>query len=1682
MICLMRTSRILKYTKSQKILLVLSVIFLLLLVPVSVKSLQRQFIQKSLAAELKNKEGLNKEETTPYAKGEIIIKLKNGVSRIITKASNKSLKIDEDGVNFDDVDPKSLPKSLVNLDSKIHITKIDKLFKGFVNPKDQLAAFKEKFKQDIEQGNRTINEPELLAIDLSGIYKLQFDSKASISEVLSILANNDDLDFAEPNYQAKTFFTPNDPYYLDTYPTNVGARDPTWNPSYDYQWDLKQMNVTQAWDFSQDSADTIIAIVDTGVDYNHTELSGTKIIKGFDFVNRDNDPMDDSGHGTHVAGIIAANTNNNTGIAGVCPNCRLIVMKALNSQGVGYDSDLSDAIYQGVINGARVINASWGGSGHSLVLQDILNYVYQNNVVFIAAAGNSNSDVSGITPAGITCATPADPTTDCTITVSATQENKTIASYSNWGTGIDVAAPGGSGETYDIISLRANNTWLGNTVGGIYTRLSGTSMASPHVAGLAGLILSKNPQLTVQQVRNIIINSANDTGLVGFDDSYGYGRVDAYKALNSMNTSSPVISKITSPLQENIVPTSFTIKGTASANNFASYKIEYANTPISPWTSDGITLANSGTRQVVNGILATANLNRPDSIYYLKLTTNAGGVDYPTVVQVKIDKSLRPNFPVKFGSRSDYQKIIVSDINNDSAGDIIFKNDDEAKIYALKQDGTNLSGWPVATGELYATLFQSNTPTVYDLDTTYPGKEIFTPVSLNASGEQILGLHADGSVLPGWSVQDWVNRGSLGYPLDTMTAGKFNNTNGVLFPETFEYNPSEGTKIRIYDKNSNSISGWPLQVAEGTVQQTPVITDLDKDGNDEMTLVYFDQTTHDYSLRIYSTNGGLVKTIPLISNTITGSIVGPVTADLDADGYPEIIAVVSKAPTSDRFLYVWDRNGNIKSASWPKKISETLDPAWNTKVLSVGDFKGDGSVEILTYINRNFYIIDNNANIFASGGNGPSQNGRYITGIANVLTSTGVSLIALPWSTKIYLYAFDPVAKTFTVVNGYPKDFKINGTTSIYDGIVGTPVLTDLDNNNNIELITTYSNASDSIAQKGFGLYVFNLGYLITKTDWPQYLNNESHSSNYKTPLRSISAWFANENASITTDDRIDVYFPGLPCFADGSRNNVNVYNSSTGALIGHMTDYSSSTVYWCGTWGTPTPAPGGGYIYPVSGAVYRYFGTKDYFRRTKGLPQYVSFLLPNVTGLSNSVDLGALTLPTNTPTITPSPSPTPSCTTPNYPTNITPSGTIISNGSNMSVVFKWNAVPGVSSYAFRIDDQANLWCDPPVSECYSSQYPNCAKYSGDYCNDNVTTNQITRTLQAGHTYKIWVHSISPCGAGWSNPSPFTYLTLSGITQTPTPTPPALRALSSWYANENSSVTTDDRIDVYFPGTPYFADGSRDKVEVYNGITGSYIGLMKDYSTSTAYWSGIWGTPTPIPGGGNSYPINGAVYRYYGTTFYFRQIKKLPQYIKFRLPGVTNYSNNVNLGPLYLDDFNDNLLSANWIIKNGTWSETGGVVKQTSISIGDPKKLILSNSGINFLTNQTVTAKVRVDTWSDGDSARAGVSIFTNTNDGTGYNFVFHNNHSTVQFLDDYIVWGPAYTFNWTNGVWYWFQIKNENGTLYAKVWQDGTTEPTSWPYTWARSGRTGYPALNGGSTRSTGSGNTTSFDYVYIE
>ncbi|MEO8082376.1 MAG: S8 family serine peptidase [Ardenticatenales bacterium] len=314
-----------------------------------------------------------------------------------------------------------------------------------------------------------------------------------LAPILTSLAPERD-DHARPRSRLDLLFTPNDPYLSQ-------------------QWHHAKIESAGAWD-RQRGAGVTIAIVDTGTNCNHADLAG-KCVTGYDYVNHDNNPADDQGHGTHVAGIAAAVTNNGVGGAGVGWDSMVMPVKVLDRTGNGGHSAIASGITYAADHGADIINMSLGGAFTSSALRTAVEYAISHGVVVVAAAGNENTSNPSY-PAAYTGV----------ISVAATTQSDQRASFSNYGTTIKVAAPG--------VSI------LSTVMTGGYQAWSGTSMASPVVAGLAALLVAQNPSRTPAQVEQILEQSADDLGDRGWDPNFGWGRINARKALEfSPGTSTP---------------------------------------------------------------------------------------------------------------------------------------------------------------------------------------------------------------------------------------------------------------------------------------------------------------------------------------------------------------------------------------------------------------------------------------------------------------------------------------------------------------------------------------------------------------------------------------------------------------------------------------------------------------------------------------------------------------------------------------------------------------------------------------------------------------------------------------------------------------------------------------------------------------------------------------------------------------------------------------------------------------------------------------------------------------------------------------------------------------------------------------------------------------------------------------
>lgn len=331
------------------------------------------------------------------------------------------------------------------------------------------------------------------------------------------------LEYYEPDYR---YSIPDEISSIDIPEKDFNALTTTPNdPYFSSQWGLTKIDADDAWDSTTGSSSITIAIIDTGIDGTHADLSG-KVLAGYDYVNNTsisaNTDSDDHGHGTTVGGVAAAITNNSTGVAGTDWNARLMPVKVLDSFGYGYASDVAYGIRYAADNGAEVINMSLGSSSSSSLLSSAVDYAYGLGVVMVAASGNGNT-----TPISY----PARYTN--TIAVGATNSSDTRCDNSDWG------YPYGSNYGSNLDVVAPGNSIYGPKDGGGYRSVGGTSLATPFVAGLAGLLVAYNSSSSVSEIYSNIKDNADKVAGMGgsnFHVEYGYGRINANSSIDNSGT------------------------------------------------------------------------------------------------------------------------------------------------------------------------------------------------------------------------------------------------------------------------------------------------------------------------------------------------------------------------------------------------------------------------------------------------------------------------------------------------------------------------------------------------------------------------------------------------------------------------------------------------------------------------------------------------------------------------------------------------------------------------------------------------------------------------------------------------------------------------------------------------------------------------------------------------------------------------------------------------------------------------------------------------------------------------------------------------------------------------------------------------------------------------------------------
>jgi subtilisin family serine protease len=761
------------------------------------------------------------------------------------------------------------------------------------------------------------------------VHKVSLPEETDIETAIQELQAHPAVEYAEPNYLYETQMIPNDPYYH-----SYG----TWGQAYDDLWGLKEIGCEAAWDTGQ-GQETVVAVIDTGVDYNHEDLAQNiwlneaeingeegvdddgngyvddirgwnfNTVIGFDRITgdpitkpEDNDVTDKHGHGTHCSGTVAAVGNNGLGVIGVAPMARIMAVKGLGDQGWGTNADLANAVVYAAENGADVLSNSWGGAVQSLTLENAFNYAQSLGSISVAAAGNKNTDMATTSPANI----------ECVIAVSAVDHNREKAYFSNYGEILDIAGPG-----VDILSLRADGTSLGEPVDDRYTRAKGTSMACPHVAGALALFLGETEgALTGEEVRVVLQESADDIlsplpdteeTFPGFDTYTGYGLVNALTMLN-WDLSKPVIRCLEHNFIElegdgnGEVNRGETIGLVLSLKDFIadsedihlelSSGSEYI-APLSTYAYIGNMTRGSEkdnqTTPLTFTVASESPFNTPIELNVAIVSGNTTVKEIRFFVTILCPSQI--GWPVKFEDPfvivEGHSAPVIEDINGDGAKEVITsvwgirKGANNERIYGLDilvsdEKGDMLPGWPRTLASPYSV------PLVVDLDRDGT-KEIIS--GCNA-------FHADGTIVNGWPVNLDEEESSAKLGATALACGNFEGNsifilaNGSMLVED---NPPNYANCLVVISPDGDVLQVLVETDDDKLmlsQDRIAVGDLDNDGLDEAVVTTIDGFViyeYDKALGAFKKTGGYNGGDWRQSSIALG--------DVDLDGDLEIVQV-----------------------------------------------------------------------------------------------------------------------------------------------------------------------------------------------------------------------------------------------------------------------------------------------------------------------------------------------------------------------------------------------------------------------------------------------------------------------------------------------------------------------------------------------------------------------------------------------------------------------------------------------------------------------------------------------------------------------------------------------------------------------------------------------------------------------
>jgi len=587
----------------------------------------------------------------------------------------------------------------------------DEMFERFVPlagleyvPGEIIVKFKDNLcEEEISALNSRHGVSTLYISPFAGFSRLSIPSGSTVTEMVETYSKNERIEYAEANYIAHALMIPNDELYT-------------------YQWHLYNtkyggIQMEHAWDAAT-GLGVIVAVIDTGIAYENyypdstsedvcyekaPDLTGTYFLAGYDFVDDDDHPNDESsyGHGTHIAGVIAQSTNNSYGTAGVAFNVSLLPLRVLDGSGAGTYANLADAIIWATDSSANVINLGLGGTKPSATLENAVAYAHDSGVTIVAAAGNDNRDLLCY-PAAYD---------DYVIAVGATRYDERPAYYSNWGMGLDLVAPGGdltidqNEDGYgDGILQQSYHKNSCDNVSWNYYFAEGTSMAAAQVSAVAALLMSAGVAATPVEVRQALESTAEDKGSAGWDRQYGWGIVNAEAALQWT-------SEVPSPHPVAM----FAAEPESGAEPLTVQFIDQSKGDIASWSWD---FGDGQTSKEHNPIHTYDNASH----YTVSLTvTGSGGTDTetkPQYINVFTASSPSADFEAK---PTDGTAPLTVDFIDQSRCSAVFVYSENGRFYVISGDASDLGGitdwaWDFGDGQ---TSTERNPTHTYNLAGSY---------------------------------------------------------------------------------------------------------------------------------------------------------------------------------------------------------------------------------------------------------------------------------------------------------------------------------------------------------------------------------------------------------------------------------------------------------------------------------------------------------------------------------------------------------------------------------------------------------------------------------------------------------------------------------------------------------------------------------------------------------------------------------------------------------------------------------------------------------------------------------------------------------------------------------------------------------------------------------------------------